>query len=217
MPPKLPPFLHREISRHGKSCWYFRRGKGRRVRLPGEYGSAQFLAAYDAALGGRRAARKSPPSGSFLWGLSMYRQSQAYGALSPATRRQRDNIFARIAQTHGDSPLSAWKRGDIAAGRDKRAATPAAARHFVEALRGLFKWLVESGFVATDPTTGVTVVKPKSEGFAVWTEDDEARFRIRWPLGSRERLAFEILRQTGFVVATPFASDALTCATVLSG
>jgi integrase len=197
MPPKLPPFLHREITRHGKSVWYFRRGKGRRIRISGEYGSAQFLAAYDVALGGRPKGQKSPPTGTFGWGLSLYRQSQAWGALSPATHRQRDNIFARIARTHGETPLGAWKRGDIAAGRDKRATTPAAARHFVEALRGLFRWLVDSGLVASDPTEGVKVTKPRSDGFPVWTEEDEAKFRGRWPLGTRQRVAFEVLRQTG--------------------
>ena len=130
-------------------------------------------------------------------GVALYRQSQTWGALSPATRRQRDNIFARIVKTHGETTLSAWKRGDIAAGRDKRASTPAAARHFVDALRGLFRWLVESGLVASDPTQGVTVAKPKSDGFAIWTEADEQAFRARWPLGTRERVAFEVLRQTG--------------------
>jgi hypothetical protein len=101
MPPKLPPFLHREISRHGKFVWYFRKGKGRRVRIPGEFNSAEFLAAYDAALGGPRTARKSPPAGTFAWGLSLYRQSQAWASLSPATRRKRDSIFSRIARTCG--------------------------------------------------------------------------------------------------------------------
>ncbi len=198
MPPKLPPHLHRQITRHGKVAWYFRRGKGPRKRMPGEYNSAEFLAAYDAAAnGGHRTAHKSPASGSFAWALALYRQSQVWAALSPATRRQRENIFAKIVKTHGDTPLSAWKRGDIAAGRDKRAATPAAARHFVEALRGLFQWLVESGLAASDPTAGITIARPKSDGFAVWTEDDEARFCARWPLGTRERVAFAVLRETG--------------------
>ena len=62
--------------------------------------------------------------------------------------------------------MRAWKRGDIAAGRDRRAATPAAAKHFVAALRGLFHWLVESGLVASDPTEGITVARPKTDGFA---------------------------------------------------
>jgi len=64
-------------------------------------------------------------------------------------------------------------------------------------LRGLFRWLVESGLVASDPTDKITVAKPKSDGFPVWTEDDEEKFRARWPLGTRERVAFEVLRQTG--------------------
>ena len=179
MPPKLPPFLHREINRHGRPIWYFRRSHGRRIRLPGQYGSADFLAAYDAALGGRAKGHKSPPSGSFAWGLSLYRQSQTWAALSPATRRQRVNVFARIVKTHADTMLSAWKRGDIAAGRDKRASTPAAARHFVDSVRGLFRWLVESGLVASDPTEGVTVAKPRSDGFPVWTEADEQAFCTR--------------------------------------
>jgi len=216
MPQKLPPHLHREISRHGRPRWYFRRGHAARVRLPDQYGSPGFWAALDAALGGP-STHKSPTSGTFAWALSLYRGSQAWGALSPATRRQCENIFIKIVKRHGDSPIAAWKRGDIAAGRDKRAATPAAARHFVEALRGLFKWMVESSLVAADPTVGVTIVKPKSEGFSVWTPEDEALFRSRWPLGTRERVAFEILRQAGLLAATPYGSGARMRATASSG
>jgi integrase len=197
MPPRLPPFLHREITRHGRPVWYFRRGKGPRIRMPGICGSVEFLAAYDNAMEGGRAKTRKSPAGSFAWALSLYRQSQTWGTLSPATRRLRDNIFAKIVATHGETPLRAWKRGDIAAGRDKRAATPAAARHFVEALRGLFRWLLESGLVASDPTEGVIVMKPKTEGFAPWTPEDEAAFCARWPLGTRERIAFAVLRETG--------------------
>lgn len=142
MPPKLPRNLHRQITRHGRVAWYYRKGKGRRIRILGEYGSPEFLAAYDAADGPGPKARKSPASGTFAWAVWMYRQSQVWASLSPATRRQRENIFARIVRTHGDTPTSAWKRGDIAAGRDKRAATPSAARHFVETLRGLFNGLL---------------------------------------------------------------------------
>ena len=89
--------------------------------MSGEY-------AYDALLAGRAKNQKSPPTGAF----ALYPQSQA---LSPAMRPSKDNIFAKMARTHGETPLSAWKWGDIAAGRDKRAATPAAARHFVEPAR----------------------------------------------------------------------------------
>jgi integrase len=174
-------------------------GKGKRVRVPGEYGSAEFMAAYEEAISGRRATVRSsgPVEGSFAWALGLYRRSQAWGALSIATRRQREAIFRQIEKTHGASRLLAWKRGDIVAGRDKRADRPAAARHFVEALRHFFEWAVEANLLRVDPTAGVKVVKGKTDGFAVWTEDDISAFRRRWPLGTRQRVAFEVLRETG--------------------
>jgi site-specific recombinase XerD len=199
MPRPRPPNLHREKTRHGKSVWYVRIGKGRRVRIPGEYGSPEFLAAYDDAISGRREPLRSsgPAEGSFAWALGLYRRSQAWAALSIATRRQREAIFRHIEKTHGASRLSAWKRGDIIAGRDKRSDHPNAARHFVQTLRGLFEWALEARLARVDPTVDVKLARPRTEGFAAWTDDDVAAFRLRWPLGTRERVAFEVLRATG--------------------
>jgi integrase len=117
--------------------------------------------------------------------------------LSLATRRQRDNIFKPIEATFGTMKLTEWRKAEIAAGRDKRTDRPAAARHFVESLRGFFQWALESGLVRIDPTVGVKVARVEGDGFSVWTEDDIAAFRKRWPLGTRERVAFEVLLETG--------------------
>ncbi len=197
MPRKLPPFLHHEITRHKRPVWYFRRGKGARVRMPGEFGSVEFTAAYHSALMGARPARQGRAHGTFSWALALYRQSQAWAALSPATQRQRSNIFKHIEAALGNSKLRDWKRGDIAAGRDKRAATPAAAGMFVKALRGFFAWALEAGYVTTNPTDGVKVVAVETEGFAVWTDADVAAYRARWPLGRHQRVGLEVLRETG--------------------
>jgi hypothetical protein len=72
VPRKLPPFLHREITRHKRLVWYFRRGKGRRVRIPGEFGSVEFNAAYDAALNGARPARPGHAQGTYSAALRAY-------------------------------------------------------------------------------------------------------------------------------------------------
>jgi hypothetical protein len=199
MPRKLPVFLHHQVTRHGKTVWYYRRGKGRRIRIRAEFGSVQFWAEYEAAAKGAALAGRyqGPAHGTFSWALAQYRKSQKWLSLSEATRRQRDNIFKGIEAKLGESKLTQWKRGDVAAGRDKRAATPAAARHFVDSLRGLFTWAVENGHVASDPTVSVKVVLPKTEGHAVWTDADVAAYRARWPLGTRQRVAFEVLRETG--------------------
>jgi len=45
MPHPRPPFLHRQITRHGRAVWYVRVAKGKRIRLRAEYGSPEFWAA----------------------------------------------------------------------------------------------------------------------------------------------------------------------------
>jgi hypothetical protein len=72
VPRKLPPFLHRETSRHGRVNWYFRRGKGRRIRIAGEFGSVEFWAAFEAASKGARPQRREHTPGSFSWALAAY-------------------------------------------------------------------------------------------------------------------------------------------------
>jgi integrase len=197
VPRKLPPFLHRETNRHGNPVWYFRRGKGRRVRLPDDFGSVEFWAAYEAAAKGARPQRQGHAPGTFAWALAVYCRSQAWTALNAATQRQRINIFKHVEKKLGASKLRDWKRGDIVAGRDARAKTPAQAVNFIRALRPFFAWALEAGHVRTNPCEGVKVVSVSTEGFAVWTDEDVAAYRARWPLGTHQRVAFEVLHETG--------------------
>jgi len=34
-----PPYLLKQVTRHGRVVWYVRRGKGPRIRIRGEYGT----------------------------------------------------------------------------------------------------------------------------------------------------------------------------------
>jgi integrase len=197
VPKKLPPFLHRETTRHGATVWYYRRGKGRRVRILGEFGFVEFWACYEAAAKGAKPQRREHALGSFAWALAAYRHSHGWLALSPATQRQRVNIFKHVEKKLGASKLKDWKRGDIVAGCDARLATPAQAVNFVKAMCGLFAWATEAGHVTTSPCDGVKVVSVATEGFAVWTDEDVAAYRARWPIGTHQRVAFEVLRETG--------------------
>jgi integrase len=68
---------------------------------------------------------------------------------------------------------------------------------FVKAMRGFFAWAVEAGHVKSNPTDGVKIIEAATQGFASWTDDDVAAYRACWPLGTRQRVAFEVLRETG--------------------
>jgi len=200
MPRPRPPYLLRETTRHGVVVWYFRRGDGPRIRIRGEYGSPEFMAAYQAAVAGQGAC--APEKGrdapeTLAWLIARYRQSAAWAALSMATRRQRENIFVHIIKSAGRFPFASISRADLAAGRDRRAETPAAANNYLKTMRALFRWALESDMIAVDPTIGVKAIKMGGEGFHVWTPEEIAAFEARWPIGTRERLALAVLLFTG--------------------
>jgi hypothetical protein len=86
MPRPRPPFLHLEITRHGRKAWYVRVGRGPRVRIRAEYGTPEFDAEYRAALSGAAPARKATPSCSTLtWLIARYRETIAWTDLSQKT------------------------------------------------------------------------------------------------------------------------------------
>src|SRR5581483_5271613 len=173
--------------------------QGPRKRLRAPYGTPEFMEEYRAALSGESPApRKRAPSGTLEWAVMLYKQSTAWNGLSPATQKQRDNIFKRIVKEAGDVRIGEIEREDIIAGRERRADTPAAARNYLESLRGLFGWAYETGIVKEkNPTEGVKSRRIKSEGFPIWTEEEVEQFRAFWPIGTRPRLAFELVLETG--------------------
>ena len=156
MPRPRPPHLQREITRHGKAVWYVRVGKGQRIRLRAEFGTPDFDVEYQAAVAAKpRPPKGGPTAGTLAWLLARYRETAAWAALSPATRRQRENIFVHVLDTAGTQPFAKVTTATITAGRERRAATPAQARNFLDAMRGLFKWATSASLVKADPTLAV--------------------------------------------------------------
>jgi len=199
MPRPRPPHLQRETTRHGKSVWYVRVGKSSRIRIHAAFGTPEFSAEYEAALSGIPRARKSGPSvGTLAWLIDRYRETGAWSNLSTATRKQRDNIFLHVIETAGTKPFNHVSTATILAGRDRRATTPAQARHFLDAMRGLFRWAAKAKMVKTDPTVGVeNPPLKKGDGFLPWTEEHVAAYQARWPIGTRQRVWLDVLLYTG--------------------
>jgi integrase len=198
MPRPRTLYLQRRLTRHGKVTWYVRVGRGKLVRLRAEYGTPEFAAEYAAARRGAQPPRTTAQAGTLGWLVGLYRRSTAWGDLAPATRRQRDNILKQVLAASSAAPLSTIARSDIAAGRDRRRETPYQARHFLDTLRGLFRWALDAELVRFDPTAGVTYpVLKDSGGFPVWAEDDVAAYELRWPLGTKERVWLAVLLYTG--------------------
>jgi integrase len=199
MPKPRYPHLHREKTRHGAVAWYFRKGGGQRVRIRGEYDSAEFRAAYARAIGGAPAEQPAAAPKTLRWAIDRYRLSSAWAQLANATRRQKENIFRRVIAISGNERLADIDTDAIRAGRERRKDAPHSANVFLKAMRSFFRWALEEGLVASDPTVGIALLKGTNDdvGFHTWTQEEMDAFEARWPLGTRERLAYDLLLYTG--------------------
>ena len=145
------------------------------------------------------APRKSTvKAGSLSWLIERYRESTSWTKYSLATRRQRENIFKQVIATAGDKPVTGITRAAIVAGRDRRSKTPFQARHFLDAMRGLFGWALDAQHVKSDPTHGVAYPgRKKGAGYKVWTEPEVQQYERRWPIGTRQRVWLDVLLYSG--------------------
>jgi integrase len=192
--------LQRERTRHGAICWYVRVCKGKRVRLRAVYGTPEFMSEYRLALeGGSKTAISKAPGGSLRWLIETYMATPQWAATAGETRKQFGYQFKRMVESAGDMPVNEITRRHILEGRDRRAAAPSDANKFVKASRKLLAFALERQMINSNPAAevGKLALPNADEGFHTWTDDECDAFEAYWAVGTRERLAFDILLFTG--------------------
>lgn len=205
MPKARPPHIERFTTRHGGCIWYFRVGKGERKRLPDTYGSETFWQAYELALAEYRAKHAPKGMRSLGWLLDEFERSPAYSKAAKETKKQLTYQMARMRERGAAKvPLQAITAAQITKNRDDRADKYSDANKYVKSCRKIFGWAVQHGHMKSNPAKDVTLLeKPASldpdadEGFKTWSEDEATAYEARWPVGTRERLAFDLLIYTG--------------------
>lgn len=112
----LLKYVEEFTDRYGKPHRYFRRA-GKRAPLPGAVGSAEFMAAYQAALDGVTppkveigAPRTAP--GTVHWLVTAYLSSATFKALAPETQRTRRNILENFRDADGDKWIFVTVKGE---------------------------------------------------------------------------------------------------------
>jgi integrase len=69
---------------------------------------------------------------------------------------------------------------------------PHSARNWLKTFRHFIRWCESRKLVRTDPTWGLRIRIPKSDGHHTWTEDEVAAFEAYHPIGSKARLALAL-------------------------
>ena len=125
-----------------------------------------------------------------------YLGSAAFHNLAPTSQAQYGRIFENMRQAHGDKSIAKLERRHVVTMLDAKAATPIGARDFLRCLRLLIAYAIGIGIRADDPTLGLRVKLPKSDGYRTWDEDGIAAFEAAYPIGSKPRLALALLLGT---------------------
>ena len=200
MPRKLPPFVERWRDRHGKLRVYFRKGKGIRVALPASIGSADFNAAYQAALSGQLAPaqghRAQPAPGTIARAHHLVHAHRGVSGLRNTTKAGYASRIEALRSEHGHRTVAGLTRERIITGiLHPYADRPGAALSTLKMLRVLIRHAIDIGWLKHDPSLGIK--RPKTHEIRSWTDAEIKAFEERWPIGTKQRLAFALLLYTG--------------------
>lgn len=188
-------YVHQYRDQHGTVKRYFRRPGFKKVRLPSDPGSPEFMAAYHAAMSGhtieRQPSLRQSAPGTVSAAITAYYLDNSFLAFAPGTRKMRRAILERFRAEDGDKRLAMMEQKHVAQrlGRLK----PFAARNWLKVLRGLMQFTVAIGLREDDPTAGIKPTKAKAGTIHTWTEDEIAIFERHHSLGTRPRLAMALL------------------------
>lgn len=198
----MPPTTYlRSRKLRGRWFHYYRRaGKEKSLGVHGlNPTDARVQAAYwaeHARWQDRPAEVETPKAHSFAWGLDMYLASRHWTQeLSDGTRTARRRILEKYRASQGDRPLTSITREDLEAALYARGGF--GALNHLKALRPMFAHMKGLRVIPVDPTAGLEYSKPKEGHFPTASAADLARFIKRWPVGTVERLAFDLALYTG--------------------
>jgi enterobacteria phage integrase len=191
------PYVQEYRDRHGKARRYFRRPGFKRLALPGTPGSPQFMAAYEAALLAERPpiGRKHKDGTVGVLVAGFYR-SAAFENLKPQSQRLYRLVLDKFAQEDGhrlvrDMP----RRVAMSMIEEIGSIRPGMANLTLKTMRRLFAYAIKKELRNDNPFVGIEPYKLGTHH--TWTDAEIARFEAVWQIGTRERLAFDLLLYTG--------------------
>jgi integrase len=129
--------------------------------------------------------------------VAAYFSSPQFKGLSASTQATYRGIIERFRREHGHRRIATLQRDKLAEMLGNRAATPTAANNWLRMVRMLMQFAIFMNMRGDDPTVGIKTLKVRSAGFLTWGEDQIAAYRKRHALGTKARLALELLVNTG--------------------
>jgi integrase len=196
---KNPKFTHGYIDQHGRPRFYLRRPGFAKIPLPGLPWSPEFMEARQTALEGGAGkieiGATRTVDGSVSHGLISYYKSTHFTGLAKSSQNMRRAELERFRNEHGEKRvmmMHATAIQNILNGK-----TPAAQRNFKKALRGFIDHCLSLKMIKVDPLGGAKLSKMRTIGHHPWELAECEQFEAHHAVGTRARLAYELLLQAG--------------------
>jgi integrase len=201
---KLDRYVSSFVDRHGRERFRFRRD-GVSLYLPPP-GTDEYQRAYAEALTGVPSLNRAKP-GTVDDLAARFYQSLAFRRKGAEWQRTVRRIIEGFREKHGKFMVADFKAKHIDAivaerfeqhiVKGKKVGGPSAAKRLRNTLNTLFAFAVKQEMIASNPVALAEDVPVKVKGYYAWTERDIAQFRKHWALGTKARLAMELMLWTG--------------------
>jgi integrase len=196
---KLPQYTHGYVDQHGKARFYLRRPGHAKIPLPGLPWSSEFMEARQAALDGEAGkveiGAKRTVDGTVSHGLVSYYKSTLFTGLAQSSQNMRRAELERFRNDHGEKRVVTMHTTAIQ--NILNGKTPAAQRNFKKALRGFIDHCLSLKMIKVDPLAGAKLSKLRTVGHHPWESAECEQFEAHHSIGTRARLAYELLLQAG--------------------
>lgn len=183
--------------------YYHRVGKGPRTPLIGVPYTDEFMLSYKAAAEGRTGiampllTRRSTEVRTISTLIAHYKanNTQFKANRDGTTKKGYTSRLNAIDRDYGDCPLIGFTRERIIDFLDDFDDRPGSGLDTHKKFKILIKHAIDIKWMTGDPMVGLK--RPKGGSIRSWTEDEVGQFKERWPLGTRQRLAFCLTEYLG--------------------
>jgi enterobacteria phage integrase len=190
------PYVRTYRDRHGRLRRYLRRRGHPDVPLPGDVGSEEFMRAYQSALETPRNRPSPHAAGTLARLIEDYYGSVEFANLKPSSRALYRLVLDPLAVRDGHRLVRDMPRDKVRKIIEEIGAIrPGMANLTRKALRRLLTYAIDAGWRTDNPVSGIKAYKLGSRH--TWTDQELSAFEARWPLGTRQRLAYTLLLYTG--------------------
>lgn len=192
----LPDNVTEWKDRHGKKRYRFRKKGVPAYSFRNPPGTPEFLAELYAAQKAEKPVveRWAPYTYDAL--ITDFYGSPKWLAMKDSSKATYRGIIEAFRKANGVKDVRRITTANIEKKLGKMQDTPAKANNLRRTLARLHRHAIKLGWRTDNPVTATDNFKIDSDGFHCWTDGEIEAFDAKWPVGTRERLAKELLLNT---------------------